>query len=54
MAQLIPDVKGLMLQHENFSLGTKNAAGYHPGLVAPSAADTVPLGVTFSNTLNFD
>jgi len=39
MALLIPDEKCLVLQHENFSLSSKNAVGYHPGPVAPSAAD---------------
>jgi len=39
MAILIPYEKCLVLQYENFSLTHKNAAGYHPGPVAPSAAD---------------
>ena len=39
MALLIPDEKCLVLQHEHLSLSSKNAAGYHPGPVAPSAAD---------------
>ena len=42
MALLIPDGKCLVGQHDKFSLGTKNAAGYHLGPVAPSAADPAP------------
>jgi len=33
--------------------GRKNAAGYHPGLVAPSAADGVLLVTTLHYTLVF-
>jgi len=46
MAPLIPDEKFHMLLEENFSLSSKNAVGYHPGPVAPSAADPAPLRET--------
>ena len=42
MALLIPDEKCLELQHESFSLSSKNTAAYHPGPAAPSAADPAP------------
>jgi len=43
MALLIPDEKCLVAQLKSFPSVLKNAAGYHPGHVAPSAADPAPL-----------
>ena len=45
MALLILDEQCLVAQYEKFSLGTKKRSrlGYHPGPVAPSAADQAPL-----------
>ena len=43
MALLIPDEKCLVLQHKTCPQVAKNAAGYHLGPVAPSAADPAQL-----------
>ena len=51
MALLIPDEKCIMEQHKNFHQVLKNATGYHPGPVAPSAAAPASLSKLFCTFL---